>query len=228
MTLPHGPAVDLRKFRDDLRKIRDRADGSEATAESDDGLVRVRVGGRGRRLLDLDLDPRVFRDPDSRALAETITATLGRARDRAAEDLAALAREVFAAPPPADRAPGPDPLPSEDRELTTSMLRLQEELAEVAAEAESPDALIGAAVDRRGDLTHLRLDPRVFRGTDPGALSEAITRTLDEAGEDVQKQLFELLEPYLPPGARRDDVDLGLDPLIHQLDRRLERTRRRV
>jgi hypothetical protein len=57
----------------------------------------------------------------------TITATLGRARERAAEDLAALAREIFAAPPPADRTPRPDPLPSEDRELTTSTLRLRED-----------------------------------------------------------------------------------------------------
>ncbi|GAA2427752.1 hypothetical protein GCM10010191_45830 [Actinomadura vinacea] len=219
-----GGVVDIWKLRDDLRTIRERADTVQATAESEDGLVSATVGSRGR-LLHLDLDVRIFRAPDSRALAATISETLGRAREKAGKDLAALAAEVFATPPPAGRVPRPDPLPSEDRELTRSVLHLREGMAAVRSVAESPDGLIHAAVDERGSLTELRLDPRVYRGTDPRPLAEAIIETLRQAAERTQEQLFELLKPFLPVGVRREETDLGFDPLIHRLDRTLERGR---
>ncbi|MFI0453556.1 YbaB/EbfC family nucleoid-associated protein [Actinomadura sp. 6N118] len=227
MTVRDGSVVDIWKLRDDLRTIRERADTVQATAESEDGLVSATVGSRGR-LLRLDLDVRIFRVPDSRALAETIRETLGRAREQAGEDLAALAAEVFATPPPAGRPPRPDPLPSEDRELTRSVLHLREGMAAVRSVAESPDGLIHVAVDERGSLTELRLDPRVYRDTDPRSLAEAITEALRQAEERIQEQFFELLKPFLPARVRREETDLGFDPLIHQLDRTLERGRHHV
>jgi DNA-binding protein YbaB len=223
MTVRDGGVVDLWKLRDDLRTIRERAETVQATAESEDGLVSATVGSRGR-LLRLDLEARVFRDPDSRALAETLTGTLTRARERAGKDLGALAAEVFAAPAPAGLASRPDPLLSEDRELTRAVRHLQEGMSEVRAEAESPDGLITVAVDESGALTELRLDPRIYRDSDPRALAEAITETLRQAEERAEEQLFELLRPFLPAGARREEIDLGIDPLVHQLDRLLERS----
>lgn len=42
-----------------------------ATAWSEDGLIKAEVGPRGQ-LVDLEIDPRVFRRPDSQALKDSI------------------------------------------------------------------------------------------------------------------------------------------------------------
>lgn len=91
---------ELRHLRDGLRTVQERLADVRETAESDDGLIRATVGGRGE-VLDLDLDPRIYREPDSRALATAITATIRRARQRAADRAAAHTRHVL--------APGGDP-----------------------------------------------------------------------------------------------------------------------
>ncbi|RBY86220.1 YbaB/EbfC family DNA-binding protein [Blastococcus sp. TF02A-26] len=72
-------------------RLAERARAVQATETSDDGLVSVTVGPRGD-LLRLDLDPRIYRRPDSRRLADTITETVHRAA-RAAQDRVV---EVFA------------------------------------------------------------------------------------------------------------------------------------
>jgi DNA-binding protein YbaB len=51
-------------------------------AKSPDGLVKAVVGHQGH-LVRLDIDPRVYRRPDSRQLAETITDTIHRAATEA-------------------------------------------------------------------------------------------------------------------------------------------------
>jgi DNA-binding protein YbaB len=56
----------------------------QVTETSDDGLVTVTVGARGE-LVQLDIDPRVYRRPDSRQLADTIVATVRRAAAQAQE-----------------------------------------------------------------------------------------------------------------------------------------------
>ena len=65
-------------------RLAEQARAVQVTETSDDGLVSVTVGPRGE-LVRLDLDPRIYRRPDSRQLADTITATVQRAA-RAAED----------------------------------------------------------------------------------------------------------------------------------------------
>jgi DNA-binding protein YbaB len=65
-----------------------------ATAISDDGLVTVLVGPQGR-VISIDLDPRIYRRPDSRRLAETITSTIHRAADDATEQVKELCRPYF-------------------------------------------------------------------------------------------------------------------------------------
>jgi len=60
----------------------------EITEKSRDGLISVTVGTRGD-LVRLDIDPRIYRRPDSRALADTIAETIqlatAKARDRVVE-----------------------------------------------------------------------------------------------------------------------------------------------
>jgi DNA-binding protein YbaB len=86
----------LRSMVDDLQRARQNVVESQqrmlairGEARSDDRLIRVVVGPRGQ-LVDLELDPRVFRNPDSKALAAAIMAT---ARD-AIEDCQRQAREL--------------------------------------------------------------------------------------------------------------------------------------
>jgi DNA-binding protein YbaB len=91
---------DLRLLRDGLRTVQERLEDVRVTVESDDGLIVATLGGRGE-LLTLDLDPRIYRTPDSRALATAITATIRRAREQVAERAAALTRHAL--------RPGDDP-----------------------------------------------------------------------------------------------------------------------
>jgi DNA-binding protein YbaB len=96
---------ELRHLRSGLRTVQDQLADVRATAESDDGLITATVGGRGE-LLTLDLDPRIYRTPDSRALATAITTTIRRARREAADRAATLTRRALSR----DDDPAFDPL----------------------------------------------------------------------------------------------------------------------
>jgi len=72
------------KLRRDLLAVK-------ATAISPDGLVTVTVGPRGQ-VLRIDLDPRIYRRPDSQWLADTITATIEAAAADAQEQVLTLTR----------------------------------------------------------------------------------------------------------------------------------------
>jgi hypothetical protein len=54
----------------------------------------VTVNARGE-LMELELDPRIYRRPDSKALADTITATLRRASAEAADRVAELCKPLL-------------------------------------------------------------------------------------------------------------------------------------
>jgi DNA-binding protein YbaB len=75
----------------------------EVTGEawSDDRLIRAVVGPRGH-LLELDIDPRVFRKPDSKALSAAIIATVR----EAVEDATGQARGIFEEGLPSDMRAG--------------------------------------------------------------------------------------------------------------------------
>jgi DNA-binding protein YbaB len=83
----------MEAIRDGYADLRQRLLAVTASATSDDGLVTAEVGPQGR-VLRIDLDPRIYRRPDSRRLAETITATIQRAADEAAERLRDLFRPI--------------------------------------------------------------------------------------------------------------------------------------
>ncbi|GAA0281594.1 YbaB/EbfC family nucleoid-associated protein [Cryptosporangium japonicum] len=74
------------------------------TAWSPDGLIKAVVGPRGH-LLELDVDARVYRNPNSKALSAAIVATVRAATD----DVMSQSAEILERTLPADlreRAPG--------------------------------------------------------------------------------------------------------------------------
>ncbi|KJK43450.1 hypothetical protein UK23_33240 [Lentzea aerocolonigenes] len=75
MSREHAAYAEL---ADDIRRIQREMAGVEATAESDDGLVSVTVGPRGE-LVAVELDPRVYRNPDATGLAAEIVRVAGEA-----------------------------------------------------------------------------------------------------------------------------------------------------
>ncbi|MGI8626355.1 MAG: YbaB/EbfC family nucleoid-associated protein [Geodermatophilaceae bacterium] len=65
-------------------KLQEQARAVQVTEKSQDGLISATVGARGE-LIRLDLDPRIYRRPDSRELADTITDTIKAAGVKAQE-----------------------------------------------------------------------------------------------------------------------------------------------
>jgi DNA-binding protein YbaB len=73
-----GLMADFERLRANAGVVRGRLAAARGRGVSEDGLVRVVVDGRGR-LESVEIDPRVFRRPDSRRLAEMIVGAAGRA-----------------------------------------------------------------------------------------------------------------------------------------------------
>ncbi|MCT2586302.1 YbaB/EbfC family nucleoid-associated protein [Actinophytocola gossypii] len=61
----------------------------EASADSPDGLVTATVNGGGE-LVELELDPRIYREHDTRALATRIRAAVGEAHALAGQRVRAV------------------------------------------------------------------------------------------------------------------------------------------
>ncbi|XVV01241.1 YbaB/EbfC family nucleoid-associated protein [Actinosynnema sp. CA-248983] len=95
---------DLEGLAEDIRAFRDRLAAVRATARSRDGLVTATTSGRGE-LLGLVIDPGVYRHPDSRGLAESVTDAVHRATEQAQREAFALARPFL---PPDARREGAD------------------------------------------------------------------------------------------------------------------------
>ncbi|MFC3982733.1 YbaB/EbfC family nucleoid-associated protein [Streptosporangium jomthongense] len=102
-------ATGMRAYADELRRtfmsLQDEgldllrnAKAVQVTERSKDGLITVTVNSRGE-LVRLDIDPRIYRHPDARALADTITDTVHRAGEKAQQKVV----EVFEPLVPADQ-----------------------------------------------------------------------------------------------------------------------------
>jgi DNA-binding protein YbaB len=85
---------DLTSLAEELGAAQRAAAEVRGRAESDDGLVSVVVDGEGN-LAELDLDPRIYRSPDSAALADSIRQTIGRALEDATRQAFAVVRKVL-------------------------------------------------------------------------------------------------------------------------------------
>jgi DNA-binding protein YbaB len=81
-----GLMADFERLRAGAGVVRERLLAARGRGASGDGLVRVMVDRRGR-VEGVEIDPRVFRRPDSRRLAELIVAA-------AAEAVADVDRQV--------------------------------------------------------------------------------------------------------------------------------------
>ena len=77
-----------RELAEQLRELKVASAESVATAESADGLVTATADARCR-LVDLSLDQRIFRRPDSVALARTILGTVHAAAGEAGQQVTA-------------------------------------------------------------------------------------------------------------------------------------------
>lgn len=89
-----GMLKDLRRTVSTLDDSQRRMLEVTGSAWSDDGMIKVVVGPRGH-LLELDIDPRVLRRPNSKALSAAILATARLAvEDAAAQSQAILADVV--------------------------------------------------------------------------------------------------------------------------------------
>ncbi|WP_344868702.1 YbaB/EbfC family nucleoid-associated protein [Amycolatopsis ultiminotia] len=84
-----------REFTSALHRVRAALAEIEATADSPDGLVRATTDAHGR-LLDLELDRRIYRSTDSGALTGTITATVQAAAEAAEAEIERITGELFA------------------------------------------------------------------------------------------------------------------------------------
>lgn len=70
------------RLQEEGDELRLQAQAIQVTEKSRDGLISATVGARGE-LVRLDIDPRIYRNPDARQLADTITDTMHRAADKA-------------------------------------------------------------------------------------------------------------------------------------------------
>ncbi|MFI7440488.1 YbaB/EbfC family nucleoid-associated protein [Nonomuraea indica] len=82
------------RMQDEAFDLHKKARAVQVTETSRDGLVSATVGPRGD-LIRLDLDPRLYRRPDSRHLADTITETVARAAEKARERVVEIFEPVI-------------------------------------------------------------------------------------------------------------------------------------
>jgi DNA-binding protein YbaB len=86
------------RLHEDALALHEQGRAVRVTEKSLDGLVAATVGARGE-LVSLDIDPRVFRRPDSRRLADAIVETVNKATTKAQEKVV----EIFEPLIPADQ-----------------------------------------------------------------------------------------------------------------------------
>lgn len=89
----------LKKSAEALPKTQERMTSVTAVSYSDDRMVKVVVGPRGQ-LVDLEIDPRVFRQPDAKELSAKILATTREAVRQVTEQM----QEIVAEQLPPDMA----------------------------------------------------------------------------------------------------------------------------
>jgi DNA-binding protein YbaB len=81
--------ADLRKATDDLPNLHQRMLAVTGTAWSPDGMIKAVVGPRGH-LLELEINPRLLRRPDSKALSASIVRTVRAAVEDAGQQSSEL------------------------------------------------------------------------------------------------------------------------------------------
>lgn len=96
-----GVIDDLQQTIENAAQTRQQIMEITGTAWSDDRLIKAVVGPRGQ-LIELEIDPRVYRTPNSKALAASIVSTVR----AAVEDANKQTREIVDKVMPKDRGLG--------------------------------------------------------------------------------------------------------------------------
>lgn len=91
------------RLAEDIRVLRHALEETRETADSADGLVAATVDGHGK-LVELWLDPRIYRAPDTTALAATISDTIAEAVRLAEEKVFAAVAKFLPADATAESA----------------------------------------------------------------------------------------------------------------------------
>ena len=102
-----GMLADLKRVTKELPEIQRKALEVTGTAWSDDRTVKAVVGPRGH-LVELEIDPRVYRKPNSKELAATIVATVRKAIEESARQAQEIYDEALPSDMRAARAGGMD------------------------------------------------------------------------------------------------------------------------
>ena len=96
-----GVVEDLQRTIDNAAQTRQQMLEVTGTAWSDDRLIKVVVGPRGQ-LIELEIDPRIYRTPNSKALSATIMSTV----KAAIEDANKKTRDIMDKVMPKDKGLG--------------------------------------------------------------------------------------------------------------------------
>jgi DNA-binding protein YbaB len=89
-----GRFAEYARLAEQVKAMRDQVDEIRGTGYSDDGLVTAVVGGRGE-VLELELDPRIYRDRNSAELASRILATIREAAAEAEREATTFAERLL-------------------------------------------------------------------------------------------------------------------------------------
>lgn len=82
----------FRRLQEDAPKLQQRTRDLRATEKSGDGLITATVGANGQ-LIELEIDPRIYRQPNARGLADEIVGTVKKAAAKAQEAAVELLAE---------------------------------------------------------------------------------------------------------------------------------------
>lgn len=88
-----GRLAEYQRIAEQVRAVKDGIDEVRGTGYSDDGLVTAVVGGRGE-LLELELDPRIYRERNATELAARIVATVREAAAEAEQEATRFAEKL--------------------------------------------------------------------------------------------------------------------------------------
>ena len=102
---------------------------------------------------------------------------------------------------------------SEYGRLRGNLAAMQQRLATATGEAKTTDSSVRLTVGPRGELRTLEITPRAYRQYSPSELAAEILALTRRATDDVQRQLAEVMAPFLPTGVSYADAVAGrVDP----------------
>jgi DNA-binding protein YbaB len=101
-----GRLTEYTRLAEQMTAMRNNVDEIRGTGYSDDDLVTAVVGGRGN-LVELELDPRIYRDRNATELAAKIVAAVHEAAEDAEREAVKFAEKLL---PPNQRRDDVDPM----------------------------------------------------------------------------------------------------------------------